>query len=323
MNSPLFRYLLFTLISVSANFVTQEAAIAEEGGSGHYLPGSMSSFMDGVSTEEAFIARYNLLWYDGSINAQRAIPIAGRSAFGVDATSWANALTLFWRPASFEIGDNLSFAMSTTIPWVSMDVSASAGANVGAVRRSDSIEGVGDIVLMPFMLNQKISDDFSINYRLAIYAPTGKYKVGRLANTGKNFWTFEPAAGFMYFGQKNGIEASVFTGADFNTQNDDTDYKTGTQIHVDGTLAQHLPLMGGLAGLGVNGYWYEQVTGDSGSGATFGDFKGRTAGFGPVLSYAGKLGEVDVIAELKWLHEFETQKRLQGDYVWFKLMFKF
>lgn len=66
---------------------------------------------------------------------------------------------------------------------------------------------------------------------------------------------FSPILGFLYFGQKNGFEASVFTGFDSNTENEDTDYLSGTQFHVDGTLAQHLPLLGGLAGVGVSGYW--------------------------------------------------------------------
>lgn len=156
-----------------------------------------------------------------------------------------------------------------------------------------------------------------------IYAPTGRYEVGRLANTGKNLWTIEPAVGVMYFGQKNGREASLFLGADFNFENDDTEYQTGTQLHLDGTLAQHFPMGGGLLGVGVNGYWHEQVEGDSGDGATFGDFKGRTAGLGPVLSYAGKIGDTDLIAEIKWLHEFEKKNRLEGDYFWVKVVFKF
>ena len=127
----------------------------------------------------------------------------------------------------------------------------------------------------------------------------------------------------MYFGVNNGIEASVFFGADFNMENPDTNYKSGTQVHLDGTLAQHFPLFKGLAGVGVNGFWYEQVAGDSGAGATFGDFKARATGVGPVLSYAFKLGKVDMIAEAKWLHEFETRNRLEGDTVWFKLVAKF
>lgn len=61
--------------------------------------------------------------------------------------------------------------------------------------------------------------NLNLNFRTGIYAPTGDYEVGRLANTGKNFWTFEPTLGLMYFGLNNGIEASVFVGADFNTEN--------------------------------------------------------------------------------------------------------
>jgi hypothetical protein len=57
--------------------------------------------------------------------------------------------------------------------------------------------------------------------------------------------------------------------------------------------------------------------------ATFGDFEARTAGLGPVLSYASKIGDVDVIGELKWLHEFETRDRPEGDYVWCKFLVKF
>ncbi len=65
------------------------------------------------------------------------------------------------------------------------------------------------------------------------------------------------------------------------------------------------------------------MTGDSGSGATFGDFMGSTSGLGPVLSYAARVGGKDMIAELKWLHETDTKFRLSGDYVWFKCLFKF
>jgi len=39
----------------------------------------------------------------------------------------------------------------------------------------------------------------------------------------------------------------------------------------------------GLLSLGAEGFYFTQVTGDSGAGATLGDFKGMTAGLGPVL----------------------------------------
>ena len=74
-----------------------------------------------------------------------------------------------------------------------------------------------------------------------------------------------------------------------------------------------------MIGLGANAFYYQQITGDSGSGAVLGDFQGRTVGVGPVLSYITKLGKTDVSVELKWLPELDVEHRLKGDYVWFKL----
>jgi hypothetical protein len=285
----------------------------------------MSSFIDSVPPSETFITRLNIATYDGSFS--KDLSIAGLSAGGVDANSFAAGLTLLWRPP-LDLGEKWSYAMSATLPWVWMDVSANVQATLPggipvSVRRSSNVDGIGDIVLIPLMVNHKFSPDFSTNFRVAAYAPTGDYQVGRLANPGKNYWTVEPTLALMYFGQKNGFEASLFAGYDFNTENNDTNYKTGNQFHMDGTLAQHFPLAGGLAGAGVTGFWYQQVTGDSGAGATFGGFEGGASGIGPAISYTKKVGNVDMMAELKWLHELETTRRLEGDYIWFKLVLKF
>ncbi len=302
------------------------SALGEEGGTGHYLPGSMASFIDSVPANETFLARINVVNYDGSVGGNVRVPIGGQTTLGADASSWGYGLTLLWRP-SFDFGERWSYAMSATIPVVTLDVSANVlvaapGGGQIAVKRSDSQSGLGDVVLMPVMLNYNVDRDLNVNFRIAAYAPTGDYEVGRLANTGKNFWTAEPTVALMYFGQKNGREASVFIGADFNEENSDTNYKSGTQFHVDGTLAQHFPAFGGLAGIGLSAYYYKQVTADSGDGATLGDFEGKTVGFGPAVSYVGKVGGHDVIGELKWLHETDTEKRLEGDTVWLKVIYK-
>jgi hypothetical protein len=300
----------------------QPSLQAEEGGSGHYMPGSMSSFVDGVPAKETFITRYNLIYYNGSVGGSVPLPIGGRSTLGANATIWGHGLTLLWRPP-IELGERWSYALSATVPFMWAEVSANVTAGPITRKITSNTGGLGDIVLMPLMLNYNVNSNLNVNFRTGIYAPTGDYEVGRLANTGKNFWTFEPTLGLMYFGVNNGREASVFVGADFNTENPDTHYQSGTQFHVDGTLAQHFPLFGGLAGVGVNGFWYDQITGDSGSGATFGDFEGSTTGVGPVASYVFKIGKVDMIAEAKWLHELDTTKRLEGNIVWFKLVAKF
>ena len=202
-----------------------------------------------------------------------------------------------------------------------MDVKASAATGPIALNLHGKENGLGDIVLMPLMLNYNVDPDFNLNGRIGIYAPTGDYEVGRLANTGKNFWTVEPTIGAMYFGQKNGREASIFAGVDFNSENHDTNYHSGTSYHIDGTLAQHFPLLNGLAGIGLSAYTYHQITGDSGDGANFGDFKGSTTGAGPAISYVASGS--NIIAELKWLHEFEVRNRLEGDTIFLKVVFKF
>ena len=295
---------------------------AEEGGSGHYVPGSMASFADSVPPAPSVVARYNFLTYDGSYRQDQPLPIAGVNAVDIEAESMAQGLTLLWRPP-VDLAEGLSYALSATIPYVWMDVSAAVEAGPGRVRRSASVDGLGDIVVMPLMLSYTVNPDLNMGARVGFYLPTGDYEVGRLANQGKNYLTTEPVLSVIYFGQQNGREASLFLGADFNEKNDDTQYRTGTLLHLDGTLAQHFPLAGGFAGAGVSGFWYEQVSGDSGAGATFGDFEGHTEGLGPVVSYARTIQGVDLVGELKWLRELETHRRPEGDYIWLKLLAKF
>ncbi len=300
---------------------------AEEGGSGHYFPGSMSDFVDGVPLTETFLTRFNGLYYDGSAGIERPLPIGGLTALGANAKSWGEGLTVLWRPP-FDFGDRWSYAMSTTIPYVEITVSANANVMLpngleGGRELSSRLTDLGDVVLMPVMLNYNVNPDFNINARVAFYAPTGSYEVWRLSNTGKNFWTTEPTVGFMYLGKENGREASVFFGMDFNSENGATQYQSGNQFHIDGTLAQHLPWQGGLAGVGLSAYYYKQVSDDSGPGANLGAFRAKSEGLGPVLSYAHKIGGHDTVWELKWLHETDTVDRLQGNIGWLKAVYKF
>lgn len=322
---PILRNIQLCLCFCLLLIASKNQVAAEEGGSGHYLPGSMSSFMDAVPPKETFITRLNFVNYNASFN--RTLPFAALEATGVEADSQAVGMTFLWRP-DIDLGESWSYAVSATIPYVFLDVEADVevvtpAGGTRTVSKSDDVDGLGDIVFMPLMFNYAQSKDLNFNSRLAIYAPTGEYEVGRLANTGKNFWTFEPTVAVVYFGQENGIEASVYGGISYNTENSDTDYKSGEQAHIDGTLAQHFPLLGGVVGLGATSYWYQQIDGDSGAGASFGSFKGKTVGVGPVISYISKIANTDILAELKWLSEIDTERRLEGDYIWFKAIAKF
>ena len=199
---------------------------------------------------------------------------------------------------------------------------ASKRGNAGIHVADDSANGFGDVQLLPLMFGWKY-DDLKLQAQFGIYAPTGGFDKGDLANLGKNYWTFEPALAASYLSSKIGLELTGFAGFDFNTENETTDYQTGDQFHLDITAAQHLPLLGGFGGIGAAGFYYQQITGDSGIGARLGSFEGMTAGVGPVGSYAYSFGRLDLAAEVKWLPEISTEHRLNGNIVWFKIGLSF
>jgi hypothetical protein len=108
-----------------------------------------------------------------------------------------------------------------------------------------------------------------------------------------------------------------------NTENPETNYQSGSLLHFEGVIQQIIPVGPGLLTLGAEGFYFEQITSDSGAGATLGDFKGRTAGLGPVLGYIQPFGKDSLVVELKWLPELDTKNRLEGDYIWLKVVYKF
>jgi len=294
------------------------SAYAEEGGSGHYMPGGAASFVDALPGKPGLAVANYFNFYDASAGISRQLPFGGLVTAGIDATAYSDTVVALYQTPLKLLGGY--YALGVAIPYIWMEVKGTVTTATGTLKVRDTANGIGDITLYPFMLGWTgLNGNLKYDARLGIYAPTGYYKKGRLANVGKNYWTFEPAVSVSYISSKIGLELSAFAGMDFNTENNDTDYRSGTQFHLDLTVAEHLPLFGGVIGLGGNGFYYQQITGDSGSGARLGDFKGRTLGIGPVLSYATKIWKKDLVAEVKWLPEMDVEKRLKGDILWFKL----
>ncbi|MGE3871965.1 MAG: transporter, partial [Parvibaculaceae bacterium] len=67
---------------------------------------------------------------------------------------------------------------------------------------------------------------------------------------------------------------------------------------------------------GVAGYYYQQLTGDSGSGATLGDFESRVLGIGPQIGYFVPAGEMQAYVNVKGFYEFDAQNRPEGWSAW-------
>ncbi len=297
---------------------------AEEGASGHYMPGASASFIDELPGKPGLAVANFFNYYDASASRTQRVPVGGFTVGSLDATAYSDTVVaLYETPLKLLGGD---YALGVAIPYVWLKAKGEVrvtgpGGQTFTRSKTERAEGFGDILLYPFMIGwTALNRDLKYDVRLGIYAPTGDYDKGSLANVGKNYWTFEPAVSVSYISSKIGLELTAFAGLDFNTKNHDTDYQSGTQFHLDITAAEHLPLFGGLMGVGTNFFYYQQVGADSGPGTSIlGDFKGRTIGIGPVISYVRKVWGKDLVAEVKWLPEVDVGNRLKGDYVWFKL----
>ena len=102
-------------------------------------------------------------------------------------------------------------------------------------------------------------------------------------------------------------------------------YRNGDIIHLEGVIQQFLPpgSKTTLLGVGANAFLYDQVTGDSGSGARLGDFEGRSVGVGPIVTFGKVIGKSALVFQVKWPPELDPEKRLNGDWVWVSGGFKF
>jgi hypothetical protein len=312
---------LFVILTLAFGIMSvgDDSTYAAEGGIGHYAPGAFADFGDMAPPAGTFGMMNWYNYYNGSAGASRQLEFGGLIAANLRATSNVEMLGAGYTTPYGILGGK--FSIAAFVPYLWVDVTGSiSGPRGRTFTRTDSTDGIGDMAFIPFWLNWTCGD-FKWGVQLDVYAPTGAYNTGRLANVGLNYWTFEPMATFSWVSKKIGLEISSTAGFDFNTNNDATDYQSGDVFHIDATIAEHLPLFGhGIIGAGANAFYWKQFSADSGSGARLGSFETQMMGIGPVLSYISPpICGHTLVAEVKWLPQIDTLKTLKGDYVWAKV----
>ena len=106
------------------------------------------------------------------------------------------------------------------------------------------------------------------------------------------------------------LQVNGATGFTFNFENTATDYRSGNEFHFEWAVG--LEFAPGLL-IGVVGYDYRQLTGDTGSGARLGPFKGSVDAIGPGLIYTTLLGQTPFILNVRHYQEFNAQNRWEGN----------
>ena len=179
---------------------------------------------------------------------------------------------------------------------------------------SDSRTAFGDVFLQPTLRwNQGVN-----NYLVygMMNLPVGAYDPSRLANLGLGHWSIDGGAGYTYFDPKTGWEFSAVAGVTYNFVNTYLDYQNGIDGHLDWGFSKFVSKQ---VHIGLVGYAYQQLTADSGAGATLGDFKSRVFAVGPQIGYLFPVGDLQGYLNLKGYKEFGAEHRPEGWNAWLTL----
>lgn len=281
------------------------SAKAAEGGLSNYIPGFYGDLALAVAPPEGLSIRNDLYYYSGDASGTVR---SGRVELDAEITLTYDYLTFLYSPGLEVLGAQLAFGATPAVGRVDLESTLQAGGQSLSV--DDDTFSVGDVTLSANLYWKREKWNFLwANY---VVAPVGSYDVDDLANSGLNYWTLETDFMATYFDQEKGRDYSIVVGYSYNYENDDTDHQSGDEFHVDFVLNQFLTEN---FAVGVNGYFYRQLSGDSGAGAVLGDFKGEVSGIGPAMYWIRDIGTKDVAFTLKWLSEFDVKNRPEGDHV--------
>jgi hypothetical protein len=130
-----------------------------------------------------------------------------------------------------------------------------------------------------------------------------------------------------YLNPQTGFEVSGAASFLFSQKNSDTDYQNAPAFTFETAVMQHLP--SGWA-LGGTGYWYQQLSDDSGAGAEntrlalgANSLQARVFGLGPLVTYSGKIFNQQASLKFKYINEFGGKRRFESDVFWFNATLAF
>lgn len=283
-------------------------ASAAEGGHGVYLLGLKGPAAGVTPPVAGVFLTDTTYWYQGSNGANRPFPVVGGQVVtGVNATVWLNLPSLTVMTPIEIFGGRLGFNALIALGGPNVDVTGSVAPITGTLRRHDSASTYGDPAVSTFLGWH--SGDFHLSFGVTGFLPVGDYEKGALANVANHRAAADFNGALTWLDPAIGLDVSVAAGLTTSATNTATDYRTGNEFHVEGAITQNFNPQ---FSLGLVGYYYDQLTGDSGAGASLGAFKGRVAALGGSAGYNFKIGDIPVSTRAKLYREFDVQNRLHG-----------
>ncbi len=309
-----FKYSLISVVLLAHMLLSAQSAEAAEGGASFYVPGLYGDTAIAVAPPAGIYLLSTTIHYQSEA-ANSLLP--GQIDNNIEATTIAQLLRGFWVSDEKFLGATMMMAMRVAA--FDIDVSADIQTQFGALQLDEKNRDYGDLAVIPLSLFWKLGD-IHLNLYEVVSIPISKYTLNSFTNTGLNHWAFDTVLSASWFDPKTGIEISLAPGLIYNTKNPDTNYKSGTEFHVDVMFNLHLSKE---LTVGLHGSYYKQLTADKGAHPSLGSFKGRSYSIGPAIVWHKVVGQQQYYLSAKWLHEFEAENKVEGDLTIFTMGMKF
>ncbi len=303
---------------------------ADENGISFWIPGlfgSLAAVPQQPGWSIAIINYYDSVGAGANVATSREITIGRLNPtvnINVNANVNANIDVALVNPgyafATPVFGGQLFLGVMGVVGRNSTELNGTITAGVGgftATRQgsiSDTATGFGDVYPQAILRWNN-----GVNNWIA-YAtgdiPVGAYASSNLANLGIGHGAIDAGGGYTYFNPQTGHEISAVTGFTYNLINPSTNYQSGVDWHLDWGASQFLSKQ---LLVGAVGYFYEQVSADSGSGDRIGAFQSGVIGVGPQIGYIIPAGPMQVYVNAKAYWEFDGHDRPSGWNAWLTL----
>jgi hypothetical protein len=302
-------------------------ASADQGGISFWLPGAFGSLAATPLTPGWSIGTIYLhvdVSAGGDVAASRAIRFPNRTAnltVNLDATLAARTNVVAATPTYVFATPVLGGQFAMTVLAIYGHGEANIDANItgalgpiGFARErsiSDARFGFSDLFFEPTLRWNHGVHNYLV-YGL-VNAPVGSYDPSRLVNFGLGHVGVDVGGGYTFFDPQSGWEASAVAGVTYNFTNPSLDYQNGIDAHLDWGVSKFLSKQ---VHVGLVGYAYQQLTPDSGAGATLGDFKSRVFAVGPQIGFLFPVGDLQGYLNLRGYKEFAAEHRPEGWNAW-------
>jgi len=287
------------------------AAQAAERGAGFYLLGSKGPAA-GILPPPGVYFQNDLWIYTGDLGGNKQLPTGGRFAVGVEGKAVLDVPTVMWVLPEEVLGGNLGLGATVPFGWMKTDADLTLtrpGGSVLSGAIEDTVFTIGDPVVSGTL--GWTAGNFHWTTGVMVNIPIGDYQDGEISNIAFHHWAADVNASVTWLDPTIGLDLSAAVGITFNAENPATNYRTGNEFHLEAAAVKHF---GQQFDAGLIGYYYDQLTGDSGDGAS-GPFKGRAAAIGATLGWNFEAGETPISTRIKYFHEFGVENRAEGDSV--------